>query len=147
MPRPKVNTDRFFPVTGEFCSSSTSISTTSFTHKNDRYIAFKEAVTDIEQIFYTTESQKISYMENLLASTFSFSKPNIKYQLLHSLIDGSRNLCIKVDHRSYDGTLLRIFDDQFTAIAAGQDDTSPVHSFKQYIDWIQTVDQHSEALQ
>lgn len=43
-------------------------------------------------------------------------------------MDGNRTLCINVDHSCYDGTLLRIFDEQFTAIARGQ--TPPaLHSF------------------
>jgi non-ribosomal peptide synthetase component F len=50
-----------------------------------------------------------------------------------------------VDHGSYDGTLLRIFDDQFKALARGEIDIPPVNSFKHFIDWIYSGDR-SDAL-
>jgi hypothetical protein len=82
-------------------------------------------------------------MEELRDSLFRFGKPNIKYQLLHSLLNGSRTLCIKADHGSYDGTLLRIFDEQFIALARGERDLPPVHSFKQFIGWTYRADRNA----
>jgi hypothetical protein len=84
-------------------------------------------------------------MEDLRDSLFTFGKPNIKYRVIHSLTDGSRTLCIKVDHGSYDGTLLRIFDDQFKAIARGDNNIPSVNPFKRFIDWVYGGDR-SEAL-
>jgi hypothetical protein len=84
-------------------------------------------------------------MENLRGSLFAFGKPNIKYRLLYSLSDSSRTLCIKVDHGSYDGTLLRILDDQFRALARGDAKIPPVNSFKHFIDWTYSGDR-SEIL-
>src|SRR5436190_17502787 len=85
-------------------------------------------------------------MEELRDSLFTFGRPNIKYRLLHSLANGSRTLCIKVDHGSYDGTLLRIMDEQFTALARGEQHLPPVHSFKKFIDWTYCADRNA-ALQ
>lgn len=101
---------------------------------------------DYESIFYTTETEKVQHMENLRDSLFAFGKPSIKYRVLHSLSDSSRTLCIKVDHGSYDGTLLRILDDQFKALARGDTKIPPVNSFKHFIDWAHSADR-SEALQ
>lgn len=85
-------------------------------------------------------------MEELRDSMFQFGKPSIKYRLLQSLVDGSRTLCIKVDHGSYDGTLLRILDDQFTALARGERDLPPVHPYKQFVDWNHRADLRNAAL-
>lgn len=100
---------------------------------------------DFEHIFYATDAEKLGHMESLRDGLFTFARPNIKYRLLQSLTDGARTLCIKVDHGSYDGTLLRIFDDQFRAIARGDTNIPPVNSFKKFIDWAHGVDR-SEAL-
>lgn len=85
-------------------------------------------------------------MEELRDSLFTFGKPGVKYRLLQSLLDGSRTLCIKMEHGSYDGTLLRIFDEQFTAIAGDEPDLRPVHPFKQFINWTHSADRNT-ALQ
>jgi len=93
----------------------------------------KEPVLNWEQICYSTDAENVRYVEELRDSLFTFGKPNIKYRLLQYLVDGSRILYIKVDHGSYDGTLLRIFDEQFTAIAGSESNLPPIHSFKQLI--------------
>jgi aryl carrier-like protein len=109
-------------------------------------IVLKESALNWEQIFYSTETEKVRYMEELRDSLFQFGKPNIKYRLLESLVDGSRTLCIKVDHGSYDGTLLRIFDEQFTALARGESNLPAVHDFRQFVNWIHRSDRKT-ALQ
>lgn len=98
-----------------------------------------------EYIYYETEAEKVQYMKDLRDSLFSFAKPNIKYRILHSLENGNRTICIKVDHGSYDGTLLRIFDDQFKALARVDTEIPPVNSFKRFVDWTQ-IGNHSSAL-
>ncbi|KFY40715.1 hypothetical protein V494_03345 [Pseudogymnoascus sp. VKM F-4513 (FW-928)] len=108
-------------------------------------IIVREPVMYFEHIFYSTEAEKLGHMESLRDGLFTFGRPNIKYRLLQSLTDGSRTLCIKVDHGSYDGTLLRIFDDQFRAIARGEKNIPPVNSFKKFIEWAHGVDRN-EAL-
>ena len=74
-------------------------------------------------------------VEGLRDDVFDFGKPAVKYRLLKSSTDQSRTLCIKLHHASYDGTLLRIFDDQFTAIARGDHNLDPPTEFKTFIDW------------
>lgn len=108
-------------------------------------IILKDAVLNFEEMIYRTEDEKRQHMESLRDSLFAFGKPNIKYCVLHSLVDASRTLCIKVDHGTYDGTLLRIFDEQFTAIARGESSLPPVNSFKKFVDWTHRVDRQ-EAL-
>ncbi|GME52113.1 putative nonribosomal peptide synthase protein [Neofusicoccum parvum] len=108
-------------------------------------IVLKDSSLNWEELCYETDEEKVRYMEELRDSTFTFGKAHVKYRLLHSLANGSRTLCIKIDHGSYDGTLLRIFDEQFAAMARGEADP-PVHSFRKYIDWAATAD-HSEDLE
>lgn len=115
------------------------------TEFNRSQVVFRKPVLNYEYVYYETEVEKSQYMKDLRDSLFTFGKPNIKYRVLHSLLDGNRTLCIKVDHGSYDGTLLRIFDDQFKAIARGETDLPAVHSFKMFVDWTQRGD-HSSTL-
>ena len=106
-------------------------------------ITLKEPVMNWEHISYSTDAQKLHLMHELRDSHFEFGKPSVKYRLLESQADGSRTMCIKVDHGSYDGTLLRIFDEQFTAIARGDSSLPTIHPFKEFIDWIARFDKQS----
>ncbi|KAF2088010.1 acetyl-CoA synthetase-like protein, partial [Saccharata proteae CBS 121410] len=103
-------------------------------------IIYKDSALNFELIHYSGEKEKLRYMEELRDSLFTFGKPNIKYRVLQSLTDGTRTLCIKVDHGTYDGTLLRIFDEQFLALARGETSLPPVNSFKKFVDWSSSVD-------
>lgn len=103
-------------------------------------IVLKDSTLNWEEISYGTEAEKIRYMEELRDSLFQFGKPNIKYRLLKSLVDNSRTLCIKVDHGTYDGTLLRIFDEQFRALAQGESNLPAVYDFRQFVNWIHRSD-------
>ena len=89
---------------------------------------------------YSTEEEKQKLIDELRDSFFDPAKPAVRYHLLRSALDGSRTICIKLDHASYDGTLLRIFDDQFTALARGKLDLEPPTEFKTFIDWNQRSD-------
>jgi len=97
-------------------------------------VILKEPVLDWEEAVYTTKEEKDALIQKLRNSHFTLGKPNIKYLILHSATDASRTLCIKVDHGSYDGTLLRIFDDQFRAIIRGES-LPQVEPFKNFIDF------------
>lgn len=88
-----------------------------------------------EEIQYTSDEEKQKLMDELRDSFFDTAKPAVKYRLLKSAVDDSRTICIKLDHASYDGTLLRIFDDQFTALARGKIDLEPPTEFKTFVDW------------
>lgn len=64
--------------------------------------------------------------------SFPLDKPAVQYRILRSKIDSSLDLYIKLDYGMYDGTLLRIFDDQFIALAKGLPPL-PVTDFNQAI--------------
>ncbi|KAL4916112.1 hypothetical protein BDW62DRAFT_202950 [Aspergillus aurantiobrunneus] len=103
-------------------------------------VVLRAPMLDWEERTYGSEEEKTGHVAELRDGQFEFGKPAVKYLLLRSQLDASRTLCIKVDHASYDGTLLRIFDEQFQAMASG-DDTIPVPvPFKDYIDWVQRED-------
>lgn len=104
-------------------------------------VVLKDPPLNYTHVKYDTEEEKQQCILQLRDFVFSLSTPAIKYLLLESSETGSRTLCIKVDHGSYDGTLLRIFDDQFTAIAQGKT-PPPVNSFKKYIDWVSESDKN-----
>lgn len=72
-----------------------------------------------------------------------FGRPAVRYLLLTSSVDGSRTLAIKLHHASYDGTLLRIFDDQFVALARGDQNIPAVTEFKPFIDWNYSSDKEA----
>jgi amino acid adenylation domain-containing protein len=103
----------------------------------------KDSCLNFEDFTYDFESQKQQLIEELRDSRFAFGSPHVRYRLLRSHEDGRRTLCVKVDHGSYDGTLLRIFDEQFKAIARGQRDLPLVHPFKNFIDHSSSADQEA----
>nr|POF21863.1 nonribosomal peptide synthetase 7 [Quercus suber] len=103
-------------------------------------VILKDPILDYEEYTYSTDEEKLQYILDLRDSLFALGTPNIRYRVLHSSSGSMRTLCIKVDHGSYDGTLLRIFDEQFKAIARGGPDLPPINSFKNFIDWSATVD-------
>ncbi|KAI0517458.1 hypothetical protein F5B22DRAFT_603044 [Xylaria bambusicola] len=102
-------------------------------------ITLKEPVLNWEEKRYSTEEEKTKLITELRFGRFEFGKPAVNYLVLTSQIDQSRTLCIKVDHGSYDGTLLRIFDDQFKAFVNGSAAPS-IYPFKHYIDWLHHED-------
>ena len=87
--------------------------------------------------------EKNHLIEALRDSHFVFGKPAVKYILLTSSVDNCRTLAIKLHHASYDGTLLRIFDDQFTALARGDQDIPAVTEFKPFVDWNYSSDKEA----
>lgn len=96
-----------------------------------------------EEAEYSSEEEKAQLIKDLRESAFQFGKPNVKYLVLHSKLDGSRSLCVKVDHGTYDGTLLRIFDEQFQAIVKGET-ADEIEPFKNYIEWVAAQDNTSD---
>ena len=79
----------------------------------------KKPVLDLDTIFYGTEDEKWQFIDTLWETSFTLHKPAVQYRILKSALDDSLDIYIKVDHAMYDGTLLRIFDDQFVAMAKG----------------------------
>lgn len=106
-------------------------------------IVLKDSSLAIDDLSYNSESQKQQLIEEFRDSLFAFGSPHVKYRLLKSVNDGSGTLCVKIDHGSYDGTLLRIFDEQFKAIARGQKDLPAVHPFKNFVNHASRADREA----
>ncbi|KAL8728424.1 MAG: hypothetical protein Q9166_005386 [cf. Caloplaca sp. 2 TL-2023] len=79
----------------------------------------KKPIVNLDTILYHDEKKKRTIIDSLWESSFPSNKPAVEYRILMSKIDFSIDLYIKLDHGMYDGTLLRIFDDQFVAMAKG----------------------------
>ncbi|KAL8981330.1 MAG: hypothetical protein Q9205_003849 [Flavoplaca limonia] len=62
--------------------------------------------------------ERESVIENVWRTPFPAGKPWIQYAVLN-LADGKREILVRLDHALYDGTLLRLFDEQFVAIQHG----------------------------
>jgi hypothetical protein len=65
---------------------------------------------------------------------FAIGRPFVRYLVLR-YPDGTMDLATKLDHAMYDGTLLRIFDDQFAALRDGQPmpvSPTPFRTFVEY---------------
>ncbi|MCJ1247060.1 hypothetical protein MMC30_004271 [Trapelia coarctata] len=80
-------------------------------------VILKEPVLDLETIYYGTAEERQQIIDSQWNSSFKIGKPFVQYRILLSRTDATCDLYIKLDHGMYDGTLLRIFDDQFTAMA------------------------------
>ncbi|KAK4174353.1 putative linear gramicidin synthetase [Triangularia setosa] len=65
---------------------------------------------------------------------FSVGRPFVRYLILR-YPDGAMDLVTKLDHAMYDGTLLRIFDDQFTALRDGHPLPVSPTSFKTFVEY------------
>ncbi|KAF2137126.1 uncharacterized protein K452DRAFT_212622, partial [Aplosporella prunicola CBS 121167] len=98
-------------------------------------VVLKDPMLNWEERPYESESEKARLMEELRDSEFELGKAHVKYRVLHSITDGSRTLCIKLDHASYDGTLLRIFHDQFSTIVRADSELPALRPFKDFVDW------------
>ncbi|EDN03978.1 predicted protein [Histoplasma mississippiense (nom. inval.)] len=88
-------------------------------------VILKEAVLDLETICYDTLEERERIIDALWDGRFQVGKPFIQYRILRSTMDGTLDLYIKMDHAMYDGTLLRIFDDQFIAMAKNEEPPKP----------------------
>ncbi|EEH46738.2 uncharacterized protein PADG_02836 [Paracoccidioides brasiliensis Pb18] len=88
-------------------------------------VVLKEAVLDLETIYYHSAEERDKIIDLLWNGRFAVGKPFIQYRILKSTQDATLDLYIKIDHAMYDGTLLRIFDDQFVAIARNEEPPQP----------------------
>ncbi|MCJ1360919.1 hypothetical protein MMC16_000014 [Acarospora aff. strigata] len=102
-------------------------------------VVLKKPVMDLEVLEYNDSKHRRDLIEEAWNSFFQVGKPFVRYRLLTSRQDGTRDLCIKLDHAMYDGTLLRIFDDQFTAMDRGEPVAKPIE-FKKLVDYCHTSD-------
>ncbi|OJD14205.1 hypothetical protein AJ78_05419 [Emergomyces pasteurianus Ep9510] len=102
-------------------------------------VVLKAAVLDFEQIYYDTSEERDLIIDTLWDGRFEIGKPFIQYRILKSTKDGTLDLYIKMDHAMYDGTLLRIFDDQFIAMAKNEEPPKPTE-FTELINHCSTSD-------
>ena len=82
-------------------------------------VVLKEPVVDMVQHDCKGDEDRSSVIEEIWNDRFSLGKPWIRYAILN-LAEGKRDILIKLDHATYDGTLLRIFDEHFAAIQRSQ---------------------------
>ena len=83
-------------------------------------VILKEPMLDFETVYYDAIEERQHLIETQWNSSFKLGKPFVQYRALISREDGTCDLYIKVDHGMYDGTLLRIFDEQFTAMVRNE---------------------------
>lgn len=81
-------------------------------------IILKDPVMDMLVVECSNEEQKTELIKDHWEQHFTLARPFVKYLILRHA-DGTMDLCTKLDHAMYDGTLLRIFDDQFAALRDG----------------------------
>ncbi|KAI5805838.1 hypothetical protein EDC01DRAFT_626649 [Geopyxis carbonaria] len=97
-------------------------------------VTLKDAVLDLDVVECASEDEKSQIINANWEKPFEIGKPAVRYRLL-LLPDGSRDILIKLDHASYDGTPLRIFDDQFQAISKGVEPPRHV-DFLNFTRWV-----------
>ncbi|KAL2368247.1 nonribosomal peptide synthase, variant 2 [Blastomyces gilchristii SLH14081] len=102
-------------------------------------VILKEAILDLETICYDTPEDRERMINTLWDGRFKVGKPFIQYRILRSTMDGTLDLYIKMDHAMYDGTLLRIFDDQFIAMVKNEEVPKPTE-FTELIRYCSTSD-------
>lgn len=79
---------------------------------------------------YANDRERSRIIEEIWNEHFVFGRPFIRYALLQGP-DQKREIVIKMDHGVYDGTLFRIFDDQFSIIQRGEP-IPPHPEFKEF---------------
>ncbi|GLB08010.1 nonribosomal peptide synthase [Aspergillus tubingensis] len=101
-------------------------------------VILRDATLNLTYHTYTTEEEKQSLIDNNWEERFDPARPFVRYALLTDATTGAKDLVIKLDHASYDGTLLHIFDDQFLALARNEPipECTP---FKEYINYITSL--------
>jgi amino acid adenylation domain-containing protein len=79
----------------------------------------KQPTLNLRYQSYTTEDEMKKIIDSKWERLFDPAKAFVRYTLLTNSETGARHILIKLDHASYDGTLLHIFDDQFKALHQG----------------------------
>ncbi|TDL26481.1 nonribosomal peptide synthase [Rickenella mellea] len=101
-------------------------------------VILKSTALDVDTIYVNDDAEMERVIEDDWREAFVVGRPFVRYRLL-VLPDGRRFILTKLDHGSYDGTLLRIFDSQFTAMACNQPVEEPV-PFRSFVDHIARID-------
>ncbi|EAW13719.1 putative nonribosomal peptide synthase [Aspergillus clavatus NRRL 1] len=103
-------------------------------------IVLTKPILDLKTIACASEEDKQAQINLAWDTPFEVSNgtPFIRYRLF-TLPDGSRDLYLKIHHAMYDGTLLRIFDDEFKALFK-RHTPPPTVSFHDYVQYMQGTD-------
>lgn len=106
-------------------------------------VVLKHPNLNVGYLSYDDDQGKQQLLDTEWDKLFEPDKPFVRYSLLTSSKDGSRDLVVKLDHASYDGSLLRVFDDQFTALNKGL--PIPNHTpFKDFIRHVTNSDKQAQ---
>ncbi|KAF4344409.1 non-ribosomal peptide synthetase [Fusarium beomiforme] len=103
-------------------------------------VVLRDAQLNITTVALDSEDKMSNFLEDFWGTRFEFGRPFIKYAIItHS--DSSWDLVIKMDHAVYDGTLLRVFDQDFENILHGK----PVPSRVEFREFAQHVFEQDKA--
>ncbi|KAJ5369521.1 non-ribosomal peptide synthetase [Penicillium cosmopolitanum] len=95
-------------------------------------VVLKTPILNLRYKSFDKEEEKQHMLAAEWRELFDPRKPFVRYTCLVNTEDGTKYLVIKLDHASYDGTLLHIFDEQFKAL--DKDLPIPKHTpFKDFI--------------
>ncbi|KAK3307740.1 uncharacterized protein B0T15DRAFT_572053 [Chaetomium strumarium] len=98
-------------------------------------IILKEPVVDLAVIdcHHADAEAKNRLIAAHWEQRFAIGRPFVRYLVLR-YADGAMDLVTKLDHAMYDGTLLRIFDDQFSALRDGRPFPVSPTPFKAFVE-------------
>ncbi|KAF1836440.1 putative nonribosomal peptide synthase [Decorospora gaudefroyi] len=82
-------------------------------------VVLKQPSLNITYKSFNTTAEKQQILDTEWETRFNPAKPFVRYTCLFDSKSGQRFLVVKLDHGSYDGTLLHIFDAQFKAFDKG----------------------------
>ncbi|KAK4670006.1 NRPS protein [Podospora pseudopauciseta] len=99
-------------------------------------IILRKPILDLEVVDCPTPDgeEKERLVRRHWDQRFSVGRPFVRYLVLR-YPDGTMDLVTKLDHAMYDGTLLRIFDDQFAALRDGHPMPVSPTSFKTFAEY------------
>ncbi|KAI9372486.1 hypothetical protein BJX61DRAFT_442783 [Aspergillus egyptiacus] len=86
-------------------------------------VILRDPLLDLTIVPCHSEADRASLIQTHWNKHFTLGKPSVRYLILQR-DNGTMDLVTKLDHAMYDGTLLRIFDDQFTALREGRPPTT-----------------------
>lgn len=98
-------------------------------------VILKKPTLNLRHQSYSTDEEMQAIADAEWDLRFDPAKAFVRYTLLTNSTTGARHILIKLDHASYDGTLLHIFDDQFKALNRG---VAPAPS-TEYRDFIEHI--------
>jgi len=106
-------------------------------------IVLSNARVDIATVECNTEKEAKEAIAESWASRFELTagNPFVRYRLIVTQSTGTRDLLIKIHHAMYDGTLLRILDDQFRALHR-QQQLPPSVQFSKYVGYLNATKKH-----